>query len=546
MTQLRAEGRYAMLLRKSREDAEAESRGRFETLALHEAALTKLAKSLGVKISVVYRELVSGDRLDERPETMALLQEVARGEWDGVFAHDIQRISRGDMIDQGIIMNVFRCTRTLIVTPGKIFDLANEYDSDSVEMSLMMGRVELGWIKRRLTKGKEQRSQRGEYLAPQAPFGWEKCVIDHRRTLRPSGEHELLLTIYKDVANWRRTPTRVADDFNRLGIPAPRGAHWHANTVRRIIRNPVNIGFVRWNQKKTATVMDGDMRRCKVRCDCADAILTEGLHRGLGDIDDELFDRANRQLDEHSPSAGHRSALLRNPLAGLLVCKRCGRAMTRGVTAGGAGEATPGKRPKQEWYMHARANRHACHAVGAPMERVVELVASELLALAAEKEHSATTVILEAEKERCRAYSDDRLGNAADLLSRMHAEDAAVDNLFRLAERGMITDDEFFVRKQKSDKRRAALMGQLERLGPGSEGARMGESDTSAPQAAAIERTAAMLRGTAATLRETAATLRNYKEDVQAANSAMQAVVERIEYERGDRTRGITLNIILK
>lgn len=77
MAELKAEGRYAMLLRKSREDAEAEARGRFETLALHETALTNLAKSLGVKISAVYRELVSGDRLDERPETMELLQEVA-------------------------------------------------------------------------------------------------------------------------------------------------------------------------------------------------------------------------------------------------------------------------------------------------------------------------------------------------------------------------------------------------------------------------------------------------------------------------------------
>lgn len=539
MTELRPEGRYAMLLRKSREDAEAEARGRFETLALHEAALTKLAKSLGVEISAVYRELVSGDRLDERPETMALLQEVARGEWDGVFAHDIQRISRGDMIDQGIIMNIFRCTRTLIVTPGKIFDLADEYDSDSVEMSLMMGRVELGWIKRRLTKGKEQRSQRGDYLAPQAPFGWEKCVVDHRRTLRPSKKHELLLTIYKDVADWRRTPTRIADDFNRAGIPAPRGAHWHANTVRRIVRNPVNIGFVRWNQKKTATVMDGDMRRCKVRRDCADAILTEGLHRGLGDIDDELFDRANRQLDEHSPSAGRTSAPLRNPLAGLLVCKRCGRAMTRGMTSGGTGEAAPGERPKQEWYVHARANRHVCHAVGAPMERVVELVAHELLVLASEKERSAAAAILAAEKERCRACSDDELSDVEDLLNRVHAEDAAVDNLFRLAERGMITDEEFFVRKQKSDERRTALMGQLEQLGPSAAGARMSESDASTARAAASARTAAMLR-------EAASMLRSYEGHVQAANNAVRAVVERIEYERDDQTREIALNVILK
>lgn len=99
------------------------------------------------------------------------------------------------------------------------------------------------------------------------------------------------------------------------------------------------------------------------------------------------------------------------------------------------------------------------------MERVVELVAHELLVLADEKERSAATIILAARKERCRANSDEGLSDVEDLLNRMHAEDAALDNLFRLAERGMITDEEFFARKQKSDKRRAALIGQLERMG---------------------------------------------------------------------------------
>ena len=172
------------------------------------------------------------------------------------------------------------------------------------------------------------------------------------------------------------------------------------------------------------------------------------------------------------------------------------------------------------------------------MERVVELVAHELLVLADEKERSAATIILAARKERCRANSDEGLSDVEDLLNRMHAEDAALDNLFRLAERGMITDEEFFARKQKSDKRRAALIGQLERMGSNAECARMSESSVSVEQATASER--------AAMLREAAVMLRGYRDDAQAANDSVRTVVERIEYDREEQTKEIALNIILK
>ena len=56
---LNPKGNYAMYLRKSRADAEAEARGQFETLAKHEQILTDLAKRHGIKVSRIFREIVS-------------------------------------------------------------------------------------------------------------------------------------------------------------------------------------------------------------------------------------------------------------------------------------------------------------------------------------------------------------------------------------------------------------------------------------------------------------------------------------------------------
>ena len=60
----------AVYLRKSREDQEAESRGEGETLAKHKKAMFQHAKTLGVTITHIFEEVVSGESLFHRPEML--------------------------------------------------------------------------------------------------------------------------------------------------------------------------------------------------------------------------------------------------------------------------------------------------------------------------------------------------------------------------------------------------------------------------------------------------------------------------------------------
>lgn len=54
-----ASGEYALYLRKSRADIEAEARGEGETLARHENMLFELARRYDFTIGKIYREIVS-------------------------------------------------------------------------------------------------------------------------------------------------------------------------------------------------------------------------------------------------------------------------------------------------------------------------------------------------------------------------------------------------------------------------------------------------------------------------------------------------------
>jgi len=147
---------YAMYLRKSRADIEAEARGEGETLARHRRALTELAERRGYNVVKVYEEIVSADTIASRPQMQALLAEVEAGVYVGVLCNDADRLARGDGIDQGVMKQAFYSSGTLIITPYRTFDPANPSDEDYFEFSMFMSRVEYRKINQRMQTGRSR------------------------------------------------------------------------------------------------------------------------------------------------------------------------------------------------------------------------------------------------------------------------------------------------------------------------------------------------------------------------------------------------------
>ena len=77
---------------------------------------------------------------------------------------DVDRLARGDTIDQGRVQRAFFYSNTKIVTPNKTYDPANEYDNEYFEFSLFMSRREYATIKRRMQRGRERSSSDGYYV----------------------------------------------------------------------------------------------------------------------------------------------------------------------------------------------------------------------------------------------------------------------------------------------------------------------------------------------------------------------------------------------
>ncbi len=329
---------YCLYLRKSRADAEAEERGEGETLARHERALLELAKKLKLNITQIYREIVSGETIAARPVMQQLLSEVEQGMWAGVLVMEVERLARGDTVDQGLVAQTFKYSNTKIITPVKTYDPNNEFDEEYFEFGLFMSRREYKTINRRLQRGRVASVKEGKYAANRAPYGYERVRIanDKGWTLKPvPNEADVVKLIYEwytvgekqEDGTFRRLGVSlIARKLNGMKIKPKKGGDWVNASIRDILINPVYIGKIRWNWRHNVKKMvDGQIRISRPRSE--DIIVSKGIHPPI--ITEETFALAQEFMKQNPPRPVGEKNTVKNPLSGIVVCGKCGRHMVR-------------------------------------------------------------------------------------------------------------------------------------------------------------------------------------------------------------------------
>ncbi len=235
-------------LRKSRADEEAEKQGEYETLARHKSTLLKIAKEKKLNIVEIKEELVSGESISNRPKMLELLSEVEKGMYDAVLVMDIDRLGRGNMQDQGLILSTFKESNTKIITPRKIYDLNNEFDEEYSEFEAFMARKELKLITRRMQRGRIKSVEDGKFIAQAAPYGYKVEYNGKDRYLViDEGKSEVIKIIF-DMYSQNIGANRIASHLNELGYRTTTGRTWYDKAIRDIIKNKTYCGYIVWNK----------------------------------------------------------------------------------------------------------------------------------------------------------------------------------------------------------------------------------------------------------------------------------------------------------
>ena len=330
---------YAMYLRKSRADFEAEAHGEGETLARHKIALTRLAESRGLNVVRIYEEIGSADTIAGRPQMQQLLADVEAGTYAGVIVNDADRLARGDGVDQGLVKQAFYSTGTLIITPLKTFNPADDADEDFFDFSLFMARFEYRKIKQRMQTGRARSAAEGNYLGTRVTYGYNKVKRADRRgfTLEPDPEKaEVVRMVFDWYAHGDNGETMGADKIarrlNAMGLRTDLGKPFDGGRIRTMLRNQSYIGVSSWN-KKTRHVKSVNGARVASRQTNPDPIIVENAHEAI--IDRALWDEVQAMFATHAKLPKNTDAPVSNVLSGMIKCAICGRALQRKPGNGG-------------------------------------------------------------------------------------------------------------------------------------------------------------------------------------------------------------------
>ena len=321
-------GIYDAYLRKSRADMELEKLKKFDTLKQHEKFLKDRAKQLGIKIRHIYREVVSGESIQERPEIQKVLKDIETGTVDGILVVEVERLTRGDSKDQGTISQAFKYSNTLIITLNKIYDPNSDDDEEYFEFGLFMSRREYKAINRRMQRQRLANVLAGKYCASEPPFGYKKVRIKYDKgyTLEPIPEEaEVVKEMFQKRADGMGFDI-ICNWLNTLDFKPKTSDVWTPSTIKGMLSNPVYLGKIRWNSNKQhKSLVNGQIVKKRTRGTKDEIILVEGLHPAI--IEENLFNIV-QGIQPKQVSTKHGTEL-QNPLATLIRCADCGRSMQR-------------------------------------------------------------------------------------------------------------------------------------------------------------------------------------------------------------------------
>lgn len=313
--------KYIIYLRKSQMDRDYDELSVEETLSRHQRILTEYCKQRKLFVDQILKEVVSGESLSGRPQMLKCLELINTGEYTGVVCMDIDRLSRGSAMDSGYIMQVLQINGCKIITPSKVYDLANDSDEQFTDMKFMFSRYELKTIKKRLVRGRDQSAAEGKFLGSVPPYGYEIVKIPHEKgnTLKIKPDEAAIVKMVYHMYLDQNLGQRLIS--NQLNIPV--------STVSNILSNPVYVGKIWWKaHPQKQVIMDGSVKKVRYRKQ-QDAEIYDGRHEPI--ISEEDFQKAQEiKKGNYIPPINGRNQM-KNPFVGLIVCGKCGRPLCRNV-----------------------------------------------------------------------------------------------------------------------------------------------------------------------------------------------------------------------
>ncbi len=275
----------------------------------------------------------------ERPAVTEMLSQVKQGKIQCIIVKDLSRFGRDYLTVGNYISSVFPFLGVRFIAVNDGLDSARPGDVDSLDTSFKALLYDLYSrdLSRKVKSAKRLRAKRGDFVAPFAPYGYQKDPQNHSRLIIDPPAAETVRRIFRLIANGH-SAVQIAKLLNSESIPTPmlykRAAgcsrsrwpsvrednFWTGHSVAKILRDERYLGMNIYLKRERDIV--GSTHTVKV---CQEnRIKVAHAHKGI--VTQDEFDRAQaalRDFKEHSPYTE------KQPLARKVRCGECGHILTR-------------------------------------------------------------------------------------------------------------------------------------------------------------------------------------------------------------------------
>jgi len=271
----------------------------------------------------------SGNRFD-RPAFQQLIQDILAGKIECIVVKDLSRLGR-DHITVGYHLEIFfPRQRVRFVSVNDQFDTIDGITNQNKEVPIQ-SRVRIPFInlfneqvsietKIKVKELLNMKAQRGEFIGPRAPFGYQKSRENPDRLI-PDRQRLFIIQKIFEMAASGTGVTGIVRYLNERGLPTPiqyarsnglsgnyddSDGNWNSRSVKYILTNRTYTGMLVQGKEKRAV---------------------EATHEPL--VDSETFDVIQKAFQARAYNVVSKRQSADNILKGKVICGCCGGKMQR-------------------------------------------------------------------------------------------------------------------------------------------------------------------------------------------------------------------------
>jgi len=297
----------------------------------------------------------SGSNVD-RPGLKTLIENI--GQYDTVLVYKLDRLSRSQKDTMYLIEDVFIKNGVSFVSMNESFDTGTPFGRAAIGLLATFAQLERENIKERMAMGMKGRIRKGYWKGTsRPPIGYDyqdnELVINDYEALQI---RELFSIVINGVPGMEYNIKNMARYLAKK-YSNKYGSWQDASGIKRIIRNNIYLGIVKYNDE-----------------------CYQGVHKPL--IDQDTFDKANAKLNAYLATFDEHVSYTKYMLSGITFCGICNQPYYR------RNSQVKGKDSKKEYGYYSCMGRrgiadgtHKCESKIFKQDELEDIVVQQIIDL---------------------------------------------------------------------------------------------------------------------------------------------------------------------